>query len=310
MKLTRSMFGLFAAVTLLPSSVMASAIAFGDVMVSLRNGTVREYTQTGVLVQTLNTGRTGELDGSAFDSAGNFYQSAGFTGGDVVKFNNNGILQGTFGSGYSGEPESLVFGSAGNVFVGEADTALMKEFSATGAPISSFTLVRQDRGTDWVELAADQKTIYYTSEGSQIKRFDTSTNTQLTDFSNVGGTEYALRLLSDGSVLVANTIDVLHISSTGTILKTYLPNSGLLFALNLDPDGTSFWTAEYLTGTVEKVDIATGNVLQSFNVGQGVSGLSLLGEIHQSQSPEPSTWLLLGAGLASLAFGRMRTTRR
>src|SRR5438309_1234137 len=111
---------LWIALAILISAIPSMALPYttGDVFVSLRNGTVREYTPTGTLVQTLVTGRSGELTGSAFDSSQNFYVTAGFTGGDVVKFNNTGVLQGTFGSGYVGHPESILFDKAGNVWVG------------------------------------------------------------------------------------------------------------------------------------------------------------------------------------------------
>src|ERR1044071_5463543 len=108
-------------ITLSATPLMALPYGTGDVFVSLRNGTVQEYTPTGTLVQTLVTGRSGELTGSAFDSSGNFYVTAGFTGGDVLKFNNTGVLQGTFGSGYVNHPESILFDAGGNAWVGAAD---------------------------------------------------------------------------------------------------------------------------------------------------------------------------------------------
>jgi outer membrane protein assembly factor BamB len=37
--------------------------------------------------------------------------------------------------------------------------------------------------------------------------------------------------------------------------------SSFLWAIALDPDGTSFWTGDLSTGEVFKLDIATGNIL-------------------------------------------------
>ncbi len=287
----------------------AGPYTVGDVFLSLRNGTVQEYTPTGTLVQTLVTGRGGELTGSAFDSAGNFYVTAGFTGGDVVNFDSNGNLLGTFGTGYSGHPESILFDKSGNVWVGQADSTQIVYMSATGLLIDSFTLGVQDRGTDWIDLAADQTTMFYTSEGSSVKRFDVGANTQLADFSNVGGTQYAFRLLPDGGLLVANTANALRLDSSGAIVQTYLPGSNLLFALNLDPDAQSFWTAEYRTGDVFNVDYTTGATLHHFNIGAGISGLSVLGEITEGGPPptvpgvpEPASIFLLGGGLLALGL--------
>jgi hypothetical protein len=291
-------------------SALAGPIATGDIMVSLRNGTVREYTPTGTLVQTLITGRSGELTGSAFDSSGNFYVTAGFTGGGIVKFDPNGNLIGSFGTGFSGEPESMVFDAAGNVYVGQADSTKVVKLSSTGTLLNTYTLAIEDRGTDWVDLAADQKTLHYTSEGSSVKRFDVSTSTQLTDFSNVGGTEYAFRLLAGGGLLVSNTNNVLRINSAGAIAQTYLSGSSLLFALNLDPNGTDFWTAEYSSGRIVAVNIATGAIDHDFNIGAGISGLSLKGEITVStppdDTPEPGSMVMLGSGFLAFALWRRR----
>jgi len=53
-----------------------------------------------------------------------------------------------------------------------------------------------------------------------------------------------------------------------------------MFALNLDPDGTSFWTAGYETGNIYRVDIATGAVLTTFNAPhyESVAGLAIYNE--------------------------------
>jgi hypothetical protein len=302
---------LLCALAVLP--LQAIPFTQGDVFVSLRNGTVREYTPTGTLVQTLNTGYTGELTGSTFDSLGNFYVTTGFAnpGNDVRKFDNNGVLQGTFGSGYVGNPESVLVDAAGNFYVGAADSDALKKFDSNGMPLATYSLAREDRGIDWIDLAANQSTMYYTSEGNQVKRFDVATNTQLSDFSSAGTQLFALRLLSSGGLLAANTSNIIRLNAAGAIVQTYLAGAGnFWFGLNLDPDGTSFWTAHYNSGRVVKVDIASGSILQDWSVGQGVSGLSVFGEITDSQPPpgipEPATSLLIGAGILALVALRRR----
>jgi hypothetical protein len=144
-----------------------------------------------------------------------------------------------------------------------------------------------------VDLASDQCTLHYTSESDSIKQFNVCTNTQLPDFvTGLPGPCYAHRILSDGSELVACSTVVEHVSSSGSIVKTYSPGgTGNLFALNLDPDGTSFWTGDVSSGDVWRIDIATGAVLKTFNTGinTALGGLSIVGEITAAVGPPSAT---------------------
>jgi hypothetical protein len=201
----------------------------------------------------------------AFDASGNLYVTV-FQAANVIKFDRTGNLRGTFGSGYfsgeiSNDPESIVFDSGGNAYVGQADgTTQVRKFDSSGNFLAAFSPATEERGTDWIDLAADQKTLYYTSEGTHVKRFDLSTNQQLLDLNSVplpGLNAYALRILNDGGVLVADTDRVVRLDNSGNIAKTYLASSiepsnegPVLFGMSLDPDGTSFWTGDLFAGTV------------------------------------------------------------
>jgi hypothetical protein len=83
----------------------------------------------------------------------------------------------------------------------------------------------------------------------------------------------------DGGAIIANSNQAVRLDTTGAIAQQY-PLSGAieLFALNLDPDGKTFWTADILTGQIWRVDIATGAVVTTFNNGGEVSGLQVVGE--------------------------------
>jgi sugar lactone lactonase YvrE len=246
---------------------------------------VQERTPTGTLVQTLHPSGASITTGSAFDHAGNFYTTVFNSSTGIVKFDPNGTEVGPVGSGYTGEPESISFDKAGNFYVGAADTNVIRKFDATGKPLATYTVATEDRGTDWTEVAADQHTLFYTSEGHRILRFDTLTNKQLPDFNATplpGSNAYAHRLLPTGGMLVADTDAVRRLDASGNVVQTYTPmdSHGLLFALNLDPDGKTFWTADLETGNVYRFDIATGKQLIEFNSGVGgVDGLSVKGEI-------------------------------
>lgn len=267
----------------------------GDVFVSTGQGTAKEFHPDGTLVQTLtdNSGAN-ETTGSTFDANGNFFLTD-FGAQQVSKFDGSGSFVGPFGSGYDSDPESILFDQAGDAYVGQADgTGQVLKFDPSGNLLAAFSPSREDRGTDWIDLASDQCTLHYTSEGTEVRAFNVCTNTQLPTFATglPGQAAYAHRILPDGGELVADTDRVVRLDSNGNIVHTYLPGtSGILFALNLDPDGLHFWTAEIFSGTVYQVDIATGAITQQWNASPltDVAGLSVFGELSQGQG-QPPAW--------------------
>jgi len=277
-----------------------SPYAVGDVFAGIGNGLIRRLSPTGSVIETLNTGTGCSEDlGMAFDAQGNLYATAAFGGcstGRVAKFNNQGGLIGPFGSGYSSSTESVALDIAGNVYVGQPDgTRDILKFAPDGTLLASYDVPTEGRGSDWIDLAADQCTMYYTSESTSILRYDVCTNAPLPNFATaLGSTLYALRILPDGGVLVAADINVKRLDASGTVIGTYPKAAGetsFLFALNLDPDGVHFWTAGYGTGNVYKYAIEpVGQPVTTFNVqraGCCLSGLAVFGERRAAQ-PTPT----------------------
>jgi len=263
---------------------LAHAFPTGDVFVSVASGQVKEFTPTGTLVRTLDTGLGGFTTGSAFDSAGNFYVT-GFSASAVSKFDPTGTLIGTFGSGYA-TPEAMLFDGVGNVYVGNLGGFILK-FDPAGTLLSKFNNGR----TDWMDLSADQCTMLFDQEGNTIHRYNVCTNTALTDFSTTAGV-FAMRILSSGSVLVADNSQIARLDSSGNVVQTYnASGESSWFALNLDPDGTTFWSADFGSSNVYRFDIDTGAQITKFNTGTGgstVFGLSVNGEITVAQPKPPS----------------------
>jgi sugar lactone lactonase YvrE len=232
---------------------------------------VQERDSTGALVRTLDTGEGAGTftTGLALDSAGTLYVTD-FNANDVSHLNGDGTLFGSFGSGYNTDPESIVFDSSGNAYVGQADGShSVLKFSSSGALLASFSPAIEDRGTDWIDLAPDQCTLYYTSEDLSVKRFDVCSNSQLSDFATgLPAIGYAVKVLPGGGALVADTDAILRLDASGNIVQQYgTGESGVWFSLALDPGGTAFWAGDSVTGDVKKFDLSSGSILASFNTG-------------------------------------------
>ena len=323
------------------AAACSSPYVKGDVFASVGSGTVDVFNPTGGLACTLNDGTGATFTtGSGFDTAGNFYVT-NFGPAGVSEFDNSGgLVAGTFMSPSSvTTPESINIVStgtyAGSSFVGGPDTPAIDQYStSTGALIKSWSVEGGNltNGTDWTDMALDGHTILYDGEGTAIRSFNLATNTQNADFTSAA-TEAALNHIFEfrvipvgadaGDVLVANFGDAVLLDGSGNIIKTYtLPgNGGEDFALNLDPNGTDFWTGDSATGEMWEVNILTGAIDQQWNVGCApvgncFFGVSVFGEITSGGGgggpppiPEASTWAMMLVGFAGLGFAGRRRAR-
>lgn len=292
----------------------APVIPIGTLMVSIGNGLVQAWdtsTTPPTFVALLDTTKGAGVftAGGVFDVAGNFFVTD-FNADAVSKFDPTGVLLGDFGSGYNLDPESIIPNAAGDFFVGQADGShLLLEFDPTGTVLlNSFAAAIESRGTDWIDLASDQCTMFYTSEGVLVKRFNICTSTQLTDFNPVvlpGPIAFANKIRANHELVVADTSEVTRLDAAGNQIQHYLASTieptvavPVLFALTLDPDGTSFWVGDQGSSDVSKVDIATGTVITHFNAATSctgcgtvlaIAGLTLKGQIQPSNPPPVCT---------------------
>ncbi len=292
--------------------------AKGDVMASTSGGTVTVYDKNLNLVTTLDTTMGGFTTGSVFDKAGNFYVTDFSSNAVSVFSGTTGALTGTFGSGYN-TPEAILFNSAGEAYVTSVGGGGIMHFDKDGNPLAGAIAGTR---TDWEDLHSDQVTMLYTDEGSTIHAVNVATDTTLPDFGSTFGTNgFALREIPKGpdagDVLVAAGNQISLLSSTDVLLKSYtdpLGANGQWFALNLDPNGTSFWSGDDTNGEIAQFDIATGAVLQSRLTcgGSCLFGLSVAGEISSVNPgvPEPATWAMMLIGFTGLGFLGYRSSKK
>jgi RHS repeat-associated protein len=270
------------------SRASSAGWASGDVFAGDNSGNYQVFANDGASKETVNTGQgSTPSTGCALDSSGNLWATT-FSANKVVEI--SGVdphpilktLDVTAGDPSAADPESLSFDSSGNFYVGVADgDHQIQKYSSSGTFITAYSVATDQRGSDWTEISSDNHTLFYTSEGTRVLRYDTATNSQVADYAAglPGSDAYAHRLLppgdGSGGMLVADSQVVVRLDSSGQVVQTYkIPGEELLFALNLDPDGQSFWTAGLDTGNIYKINIATGAIEEGpITVAGGVEGL-------------------------------------
>lgn len=276
-----------------PGNVFVSAVDYGE---------VREYTPTGTLVRGLPLPSGAFTLGSnpggiAFDAADNLYV-ADLVQKAIFRFDAAGAFTGVFAGGIADTPQSLLFDGTGNLLVGTifgANDILL--YDASGALVDNIDVFAHDTGALWMDLAADQRTLFYTANFGDIAVYDLVTETQDSDFfvEDISGfRDFGLRLLPDDGALLAARGVVRRLNANGAVTKTYTPTPAAdPFQVSRDPDGATLWTAtESNPGTVIAFDIASANVVHQFTGALGVDrtaigGLAVFGELTEARDGAP-----------------------
>ena len=278
----RHRLSILALVLLIPVSIRVNAVVSfepGDVFVSLEPGPVQWHLPDGTLRGILIPTVPGLGEGMAFDASGNLHVArwcvdgpCEHTGNTIEKFDVNGQSMGDVGSGFDCNPHTIDFDSIGSAYVGQAGCrrTIMKFVQSEIFP-TEHTVVVENQGVFWMDLAPDDCTMFYTSVGPNVKRFDMCTDTQLPDFNVAplpGGFTHDLRVLPDGGVLVASGAVIARLDQFGVLTRTYemAGESSLWAGLDLAADGT-FWAANYFSSNVHKFSLEDGDHLASFNTG-------------------------------------------
>src|SRR5437762_5613150 len=261
--------------------VEAPAWVKGDVFVGVGNGSYQVYNHSGDLKETISDGLGGFTAGCAFNPALDKLYTTDSSFTRIVVYDNappHPILQ-IINTGHSdgGCSESVVFDAAGNFYVGDDCDEDVPKYNAAGVLQQKFEPAIEARGSDWIDLAADQCTLLYTSAGTTIKRFNVCTNTQLADFATglPGSAAFALRILPNGDVLVADSDAIRRLNSLGATVQTYdAPGEDSWSALSLDANATSFWAGNFSSSNFYRFNLATGAIeLGPINTATGPSTL-------------------------------------
>lgn len=246
----------------------------GDVFAGVGNGLIRRFDSDGVPLQDLNTtAGSKEQSGMCIDGGGNIY-STNHTAGTMSKFDlHESLISHEWVGPFGSVPQDCKIDAIGNIYVGSDDgldefdgVAPLRRFSPSGELLGTWFPDVAQRGTNWFDLAEDQCTILYTSDIGSIKQFDVCANsgngTQLADFAvGLSGPCYAVRARPNSEVMVACFDQVVRLHPNGTVAQIYPTDTydaDWFLAMNLDPDGETFWTGGYLTGVIYRIILRRG----------------------------------------------------
>jgi hypothetical protein len=178
-------------------------------------------------------------------------------------------------------------------------------FDAYGNLTASYTVATEAEGSDWIDLAPDGCTIFYTSQGPSVLRFDACNKNQMPPFSSALKEGLALRVLPDGGVLVANLGNIVRLDSAGRTISTYVASGEKCWAsLALDSDGSSFWAADYCSSDVIRFDLTSGNELFKFNTGTPTNTVFGLAERTAQSARAPAGSLIASPSQATISSGQ------
>jgi streptogramin lyase len=205
-------------------------------------------------------------------------------GNTVGVYSPDGAFAGTFGGPVNCQPLAVLVDRAGNVYVSESQClGRILKFDSSGTLVQRFYVNSDYIGAWWMDLAPDGCTLYYTSSGQNIQRYDVCADIQLPNFNTtpLSNSPYAgalgLRILPDGSVLLADRENIQRLDSSGNVFAIYpaSPDNGFA-AIALDPDGQTFWATDTVGSMLYHIDIAQGTNLGTFQTSAAPKGVIIV----------------------------------
>lgn len=226
----------------------------------------------------------------AFDAQHNLYVALTDS---IDWFDSTGTSRGTFASLPGLFPTSQVFDRNGDSYVGQrfAPQQLLK-LDAAGNVTRTYDLSSITPDAPFaVDLAADQCTLFFVHPFlTSLKRYDVCTGTPLADLPTAlpsTGSLSALRVLNDGTFLVANNDAVYRLSASGAILQTFSrPGGSEWRAVALSPSGETFYATS--GAAIQEFRLSDGALIRGpASTVQRVNALAVAGEPRAALGPEP-----------------------
>jgi hypothetical protein len=268
----------------------------GDIFLGQGGGIIQWRDSNGLLIRNINTGDGGG-NGNGIGlrinpSTGQLWVTNSNEPPSSTKgiriINNDGSPGNTVNiSAYQKAPASITFDRQGNAYVGGLwNDGEMVKINATGTSILDHYSLSADGfiwGAEWVEMDCNDSIIYYTNLRERVKRYNTVSRQQLSNFTDLSGSIswlFAMRLLPDSTmIVVAADNKVLRLNTAGAIIQTYAPaNLCGFFGIAATPDGKNFWAGGLApNGPMYKFNIASGRVVDSFLASPAMPGLNIHG---------------------------------
>ncbi len=238
------------------NSALADGFRFGDVVVASSNvGSVIGFSfgrvhllRDGAVVRQMGIGPSSWAWSSAFDNRTNLYVT-GPPSPSIYRFDSTAQLAGLFGpfsfrGEHAGLPLAIVFDAEGNAFVTQVEPTKLVKLDPNGAFIREYPMAEAAYSID---LAADQCTLFFMlGRPPKIGKYDVCKDVRLPDLtplpaiSVLGG----LRILRDGTLLVADGRRLVRLSESGSVLKNYVvENFTEWTAVAVSLSGRTFWAA-------------------------------------------------------------------
>lgn len=284
----------------------------GDFFVSLGYLPIRRYDRAGSLLQSLEYDPK-PTGGVALNPVnGNLYVTT-LSQNLIGVFNSNGAPKEPLITKAPVGLSAILCDRDGNIYAGGIDGAAtgiyLVKFGAKHNLIAEFNL-ELEGGTGvsespaalfWMTLSSDQRTLFYTSGGRTIKRYDLLEGKQLPDFVDLSLSiftpsfpvfaAFGLQLLppgdGSGGLLLADFGNIKRLNPDGSLRQTYdSAEMDSWRVLLLNPNGTSFWGTN--GGAVYSFDIDEGKdaaFVFAADVQNAIVGLAV---VEGVPTPEPA----------------------